>query len=318
MRTAFRIALIAALGVATLPVAVLAMKDPTWQRIFRKSPERMMQEALDAEARVREQGLVAAHERLPEFAVPDSVRRATDNPYARELWSSQPATAYRRLMANPDPVARATARWIAMGCAGYSPASIEENRARAMKSATSDEDRARRNVEYVYQANRCVAFTIQDFRRDGGINAERVGPASLFGRMYNEPTTQELLDRLRKVAERKDPITLWDVGNAFPLRKDYRGHYDLPIGNGETIKVSLISEAFQLASCHYGGSCSVIPMAQSCASNGNCADSPEAVLAASHTPEQMKQILAARDVVIAGVETKTWPDGWWELNGGRR
>jgi hypothetical protein len=100
----------------------------------------------------------------------------------------------------------------------------------------------------------------------------------------------------------------------FIGRPDVRQGDHFELGDGSAVSAPILRDAFFLAACEFGEDCGPdnVYVSARCVNMGYCElPNVEAMLRYTYSPADVQRLMAARQVILTGIQTGQWPSNFW-------
>ncbi|QJR10123.1 hypothetical protein DSM104443_01177 [Usitatibacter rugosus] len=239
--------------------------------------------------------------------------------YTAEIHATNRTEAYLRLVGNNDPAAIMVRDQLAGSCSNFVYSGVARANAAAIEALTNPVDKAKRKAVYDRIATMCRDFPFLEYGTQRtevmrGLVASG-DPRALLREPIEKDFGARKIAAAEAVAATKDPLALQEMGAFFHRRPDRGRDYQYDLGDGTKVGVPVIRDAFLMASCDFGNQCTADSgfVSVRCVTEGKCdATSVEDyLLRYNYPPAEAERLLAARQVIVRGINTGNWPPGFW-------
>ena len=228
--------------------------------------------------------------------------------------------AFDQLAGIDDPVAMFYAGQLAMSCHLFGDSTYHKTVSKILKSAdTSAEVKAVQMKIAEHERQRCIGMGTEQFGigstkdREAAKNGSTLG-LGLAGAFTPPEDRPKLIKRAQRTAQDLDPDSLREVAMFFASRGDARPNTPaFAIADDVSLTRGEMRDAWILASCDMGAECGDTDpwFIGACIQSQHCDHERLEDVVLREAGDRAGRILAGRDVILRGLATHTWPNGFW-------
>jgi hypothetical protein len=242
----------------------------------------------------------------------------SDNPYLKEMQSSERKASFDRLAALGNSIAAKTAAELAVACALYGDKTYESTLERIEAGRHPAAIKAQQRAVAARERAKCVGFDLAAFSKADDLSRfahEKRDPRSLVLELPHKGPIPDRIAAAQDASRLNDPVAIREIGMFFMSRPDVPRSITYDLGDGLGVRSEIVRDAFFLADCGPNN----VQLSARCVNAGFCQATSleESFLRYTYSPADADRLLHAQQVVLTGLQTGRWPANFWDPRAGR-